>query len=760
MAFHAHSTPREDRSDWDLLSDHLYCVARRAESFGTAFKIGPAAEVAGRRHDLGKYTAGFQERLSGGDSVDHSTAGAAVLLDIVTTVDERMIATLIAQGIAGHHAGLPDRRSFSDSSLKTRVRAFDRTLLSAEAAALTPASAAGLLPEFAWRKDRLAFQFGLLGRMIFSCLVDADYKETEGFYERIGERRKDRYWPSLAARLPEFLGAFEKTIASFGAPRTPLAALRREILDSVLAKAEMAPGLFTLTVPTGGGKTLASLGFALNHARIHRHRRIVVAIPFTSIIDQTAAIFRDMLGEANVLEHHSGIETERINETTRGADDARSADGFRSGAEKMRLAMEDWAAPVIVTTHVQLFESLFAARPGRCRKLHNLAGSIIVLDEAQTLPRPLLSPTVQMLDELARNYGCSIILCTATQPAFDARRLPAGHPLALELAGRELAPDPARHAASLRRTCLVHAGVMDDEAIVAALSVTPQALVIVNSRRHALDLFRAAEAAELGDLVHLTTRQCGAHRREILADVRHRLKSGEGCRLIATSLVEAGVDIDFPLVWRAEAGLDQIAQAAGRCNREGERDAEASLVTVFKPKDHRPPVEIAGLIGDMARIMDQHADLFAPDAMADYFEEIYWRLADRLDSKKILKDMTLDPRTGVDVAYRTIAEKYRMIESGMEPIIVPRGPAAAAAVKKLWTAETPSGAIARDLQLCVVQVPPKARRLLLENGHVEFVNLKDRADQFAVLRTPSLYDETVGLLWENADYIALEDGVI
>ncbi|MCB8840649.1 CRISPR-associated helicase/endonuclease Cas3, partial [Aurantimonas sp. VKM B-3413] len=501
-------------------------------------------------------------------------------------------------------------------------------------------------------------------------------------------------------------------------------------------------------------------------SRLHGHRRIIYSIPFTSIIDQTATIFRDVLGADNVLEHYSAIEDEAPRREGFAA-----ADSERSSKDKMRLAMEDWAAPVVVTTHVQLFESLFAARTSRARKLHNIAGSVIVLDEAQVLPRHLLAPTVRAIDELAKNYGCSIVLCTATQPAFDARKLEKGHALALALEGRELAPDPAKMHAAFRRNTLVHAGEMDDEALVEALADAPQALVIVNSRAHALELFRAAQAAGLDGLVHMTTRQCAAHRREILADVRVRLKTDAPCRLIATSLIEAGVDVDFPVAWRAEAGLDQIAQAAGRVNREMTRRAEDSTVTVFKAAGRKPPAEIAGLAGDMQRMMGKHADLFSPDAMDEYFRETYWRLGlEGLDGAKPLTDdgekpgilhlMQMSRGQGLDIAYRKIAARYRMVETGMVPVVVARDDVAQAAVDKLGIADIPSGALARILQPYIVQVPPKARALLIANRHVAFAAPKIRGDQFAVLKTPSLYDAAVGLVWEDADYAAIEGLVI
>ena len=422
--------------------------------------------------------------------------------------------------------------------------------------------------------------------------------------------------------------------SSAAATATPVKRLRGEILSHVRGRAAEEQGLFTLTVPTGGGKTLASLAFALEHAKQHSLERIVYAIPFTSVIDQTAAIFREVLGEEVVLEHHASIDESRI--------------AGREARDKLRLAMEDWAAPVVVTTNVQLFESLHSNRPSRCRRLHNLAKSVIVLDEAQTIPLHVLRPCLAALDELARNYGCSVVLCTATQPAVAAPEFEGGLPLGPE---RELAPEPLRLHQQLKRVRLERLGDRSDDQLIEALAGTAQGLMIVNSRAHALALYRKAVDAGLEGVVHLTTRQYAAHRLRILGDVRQRLANGKPCRLIATSLVEAGVDLDFPRVWRAEAGLDQIAQAAGRCNREGGRPVEESVVGVFRSTEHKPPREIAQLAGDMARMMGKHADLLSPDAMRDYFGEVYWRKGDALDREKILEAFRMSARE-LDFDYR------------------------------------------------------------------------------------------------------------
>ncbi len=748
----AHSTGDPSKFDWQPLSNHLAAVGELAACRGRRIGIGEAARLAGLLHDLGKYAPAFQARLEGSrEPVEHSLAGAALVLG-VDLLGARPLRELIAHAIAGHHAGLPDRRGGA-GSLEDRLAA-------AGDARLDPRWEAEIAPEPAGNATPLArrafatpgFRFAFLGRMIFSCLVDADFRDTEAFYDRVGGIARDRSAPALGEVVAELVRRFDAELVRLAAGRggrqpSPVDALRREILDAVLARAGDAPGLFTLTVPTGGGKTLASLGFALRHAAAHGLDRIVYVAPFTSIVDQTADVFRRVLGEEHVLEHHSAIE-----ETGEAA-------GRASGRDKLRLAMEDWSFPVIATTQVQLLESLFAARPSRCRKLHAVARSVIVLDEAQTIPRRLLAPAFMALETLAGDWGASIVLCTATQPALVRRGEDDRRPAALPLEGRELAPDPAGLARGLRRTRFRFAGDMGDEALVEALAGAGQGLVIVNSRAHALDLWRAARERAPDGLVHLSTRQCAADRRILLAAIREALQAGRPCRVIATSLVEAGVDLDFPRVWRAAAGLDQVAQAAGRCNREGRRPLDESIVTVFGAPDHPPPPEVRALAADFERMRGRHADLTDPAAIADWFEEVYWRTGEDLDRERIVAALRFDGRE-TDLAFRTVAERFRLVESGLEPVIVPADEGARAAVRGLFAEAFSSGALARRLQPYTVPVPPKARGRLIEAGHVAFAAPRLRRDQFAVLATPGLYSREVGLLWEDADYLGHENTVI
>ena len=739
--FYAHSGTEGHFDDWQTLSQHLSQAASLAADRARLLGLERLATLAGSLHDFGKYDPAFQRRIRGGsEKVDHSTAGGSLLVSRAKGQD-RIAAELLAYSILGHHAGLPDAHG-NETSLFSRLDSH-RNAVPANVLNATPVDLASLFPEVTghMRKDptRAGFDLSVLGRMVFSCLVDADFRDTEAYYTQLGAMSKDRDWPSLATLLHDFRAALDAKLSRFSVDGG-VNALRREVLAHIRAKADMAPGLFTLTVPTGGGKTLASLAFALDHAAQHGHRRIIYAIPFTSIIDQTAKTFRDMFGDV-VLEHHSAIEPEKQG---------------HQGRDKAKLAMEDWAAPLVVTTNVQLFESLFAARPSRCRKLHNIAGSVIVLDEAQTLPRELLLPTLRMIDVLATHYGCSIVLCTATQPAFDSRQLRDG---GLPLQGRELAPDPDALATRLRRTRILQGGVMEDAALIAALRDTVQGMVIVNSRKHALELFTAAQSAGLEGVVHLTTRQYPAHRRRILDDIRARLSSGQPCRLIATSLIEAGVDLDFPKGWRAETGLDSIVQSAGRVNREGKRTLEESTLTVFEAPDQPVPASLKPLIAAMRSTASRHEDLLHPDAIRDWFNQVYWRDGpERLGQKMV--DRFVSTRYETNFPYRSTAEAYKMVESAMVPVIIARDEAAISAVARLAIAEVPSGLIARQLQPFTVQVPQKAREVMRKNGKGSFVAPDLRGDQFFVLSAQELYHVDSGLRWEDAEYLGADMSLI
>lgn len=526
--------------------------------------------------------------------------------------------------------------------------------------------------------------------------------------------------------------------------------VRREVLEHARAGAAYAPGLFSFTVPTGGGKTLSSLAFALEHAVLHGMARVIYVIPYTSIIDQTARIFRKAVGLCGgdpvdfIVEHHSAFEEERI--------------GSREAQDKLRLAMENWDAPIIVTTAVQFFESLFANRPSQCRKLHNIANSVVILDEAQTLPLGLLRPCVAAVDELARNWKTSVLLCTATQPALAETDGFVGGLREL----REIAPEPGDLHRRLKRTRITRIGRVTDVELAERLCSTPQSLCIVNTRRHAREIFEAIRW-EAGSL-HLSTFMCAHHRGEVLQTVRRRLAGGEAVRLIATSLIEAGVDVDFPTVWRAEAGLESIVQAAGRCNREGK--TARGDVFVFEPAEsegRRPPGHVAKRADTARRIMRYHDDPAAPEAVRSYFQEVYWVEGAGLDRKEILVAFRERARS-FDFPFATVAREFRMIETGMVPIIVPYRSAdggdskADRWLRELEYVERP-GRAARGLQPYTVLVPPEVRRKLLDARAARFIREEAFGEQFALLTNLDLYRSDIGLTWEDPSF-QMAEGLI
>ena len=745
--YYAHSAPGRSKAIWHSLKDHLLGSARRAEEAGSGFGAGRAAHLAAILHDLGKYSPAFQKRLAGSsDKVDHSTAGAQEVLSLTTNPSDRHVTQLIAFGIAGHHTGLPNWSDDNPLSMRlTKSVPVDeawRQELKPDANALMPHS-------FRWERNAkdCAFQSAFLGRMIFSCLVDGDHRDTEAYFDAIRGTASPREWEKLEVLIPSLKQRFESYVtklstSSIAARTSPLHLLRQIILSHVRAQSNKDKGFFTLTVPTGGGKTVASLGFALDHAQQHGLKRIIYVAPFTSIIDQTARVFRDVLGGDHVLEHHSAIDFEK------GENEA----AFREldDEAKLRLAMDDWAAPLIVTTSVQFFESLFANRPSKCRKLHAIANSVIIIDEAQTLPRPFLLPSLAALRELVKNYGVSIVLCTATQPALDENDLTNG---GLPLQGRELAPDPANLAIKLKRTTLKRAGVLTDAQLIESFHRQDQGLVIVNTRRHALSLYRAASIAGLDGLIHLTTRQYPAHRQRIMASIRQRLTDNLPCRVIATSLVEAGVDLDFPAVWRAEAGLDQIAQAAGRCNREGKLRTDESFITVFTPAEHKTPKDMKRLAQNFETIVDEFPeDPFSPSAIRAYFKDVFWQTADDLDRYKLLEKFVING-SELDYSYKTVAQHYRLIADSQVPIFIAREPEAIEAIAALTDPSQRPGPALRVLQRYTVQVYPKDRELLHLAGKIAPVQSERLGDRF--WRTcdldPDPYDDQVGLVWEKAD---------
>lgn len=763
MTDYAHSLPGRPEADWEQLGDHLCAVGDRAANFASAFGWGAAARATGLLHDIGKTSAQFQHYIRAATSAagaeharggDHSAAGARVAVERY-----KLFGRLLAFGIAGHHAGLAD-----GDDLDRRLDPA-RTVLPTHDGWERHAGTLPALGDLAvkgWRKleAHKGYSQAFLARMLFSCLVDADFLETERFYAAAGGTAAPRGGHASVADLLDRLRAYQE---GRRADPTPLNLLRAEVLGHAVSKAALSPGLFTLTVPTGGGKTLTSLRFALEHAVRHGMRRVVYVIPYTSIIEQTAAVFRNVLGSArDVLEHHASFDWEAAGRKL--TDDSAGPDGLAA----LRRAAENWDAPVVVTTAVQFFESLHAARTSRCRKLHNLTGSVIVLDEAQTMPLGLLQPCLAALAELCLNFRASAVLCTATQPAV---RLQDGFKGGLDIPPtRELAPDPPGLYARLRRVRVERMpGPVDDAVLADRFAVCGQMLCIVNKRAHAAELFRRVQNME--GAAHLTTLMCPAHRRAVLARVRRRLLDKLPVRLVSTSLIEAGVDISFPEVWRAMAGLDSVAQAAGRCNREGTM-AGLGRTVVFEPAEHAPPREVKLLAEVAAGVLDRFEDPLALAAVQDYFRQLYWTRGTAAFDKAtldgapfpILREIA-DASPGFGYPFEKIARAFRMIDDAMDAVIVPwRGEdgtdtSATDLLRRIGAMPRPLADDLRRLQQYTVPVPPRARAYWLGIGALQAVH-PALGDALLVFNDDALYDAQTGVRLDDPAHRSAESNIL
>ncbi len=532
-------------------------------------------------------------------------------------------------------------------------------------------------------------------------------------------------YPGLSQMNNRLTSALNKLIGS--ASDTPINEYRTTILTNCLDVAESPQGLFSLTVPTGGGKTLSSLAFAIKHALKHGLDRIIYVIPYTSIIEQNATVFRDILGEDAVLEHHSNFEPKE--------EDHRS-----------RLAAENWDAPLIVTTNVQFFESFYRYRPSRCRKIHNIAKSVVILDEAQMLPVPLLRPCMEVLRELSSTYRTTIVLCTATQPALSTNEnFKDG------LDGvREIIPDPAKLYNLYNLFKPIHLEILpaiSDDVLSGRLKAHNQVLCIVNTRKHARLIFESIRDQE--GCYHLSALMCPAHRTKKFKEIRSALSKGLPCRVVSTQLIEAGVDIDFPVVYRCAAGIDSIAQAAGRCNREG-KIPEGGKVYVFLSETGLPPGHFRHAAETAEAVMRHHDDPLSLEAVEEYFRTLYWMRGERLDEHQILNDLNEGKRKG-NFPFKVVDKKFKIIKNDMESIIIPwkeneQDKDAEKIIQALRYAEYPA-IFARKAQRFTVQVPPRILSSLEYAGSVERLH-----DQYCVLINMDLYHDNLGLCSEDPTF--------
>jgi len=656
----AHVKLVEDQWVVHHLDEHLREVGRLASEMAVGFKSEDWAKVAGLWHDLGKYRPAFQgyiKRESGydpeahieqsGGRVDHSTAGAVHAVEFNKTAGQ-----LIAYLIAGHHAGLPDWTGGDTGASALEYRLDNAGKKGYLTEALQSDVPRDILDPTVNLSKPLGGSDGLhlWLRMLFSCLVDADFLDTEKFMSPEKSKARQANWS-----LSDLKDQFDVYMAdkSESSEATIVNQWRSSILHDCRKAGLEAPGIYTLTVPTGGGKTLSGIAFALEHAIKHQKQRIIVAIPYTSIIEQTAEQYRAIFGEA-VLEHHSNLDPDK----------AEKENG------RSRLASENWDAPIVVTTNVQLLESLFAARTSRCRKLHNLVNSVIIIDEAQLLPPDYLQPILDVLRLLTEHYGVTLVLSTATQPALGTVKDGFGRTALRGLdARREIISDVDALFNALSRVAVETPADMNLrkswEELASELSAHPRVLTIVNSRRDARELHRLMPKGT----IHLSAQMCGEHRSRVIAGIKESLRNGEPVRVISTQLVEAGVDLDFPVVYRAFAGLDSIAQAAGRCNREGKLDK--GKVVVFVPPKASPKGML--LYGEQATrsVWHGHDDHPLSHTLFDaYFRQYFGQ--ESPDKHGIMSLLTTDARRGM-VQLRTAAERFRLISDAGQSILVPYG---------------------------------------------------------------------------------------
>lgn len=641
----AHSLPDKDCSQWQTLQAHADGVRQLCEQFAAAFGSMEAASLIGTVHDAGKVHPDFQAHLRGEpQNHPHAADGAKWLDTHVPT-----LGRLLAYTVDGHHAGLPDGVG-DDTSLTSHLcKAQEPQGVSEE----PPKDVRELLPDFIKNGDReeVPHKLWLWVKMLFSCLVDADWLDTERFMD--ADRAASR--PEKFDNIPTLLARYHARMATFRAD-TPVNKLRADILHAVLAKAQNVPGLYTLTVPTGGGKTLASLGFALEHAKAHGKKKIIYAIPYSTIIEQTSKTLSDILGARNVLEHHA---------------EAKWREDKDEVANPLRQLTENWdGVPVVVTTNVQFFESFYSAQSSRCRKLHNVANSVIILDEAQKLPEKFLAPCAELLRRLVTDYGCTVVLCTATQPDLSAFRLSGA---------TELAPNVNGLYAALRRVDYHLLGRMEWADLANRIAQEPGALCVVNTRQDARDLYAELAAHKPGDTFHLSTWMCPAHRRDVITAIRERLKAGTPTYVVSTSLIEAGVDLDFPAVFRALAGLDSLAQAAGRCNREGKLknpDGTPAHGQVYLFEEPKPCV--MGIIKKAQqttrRLGDLTIALHKPESFPRYFAFYYYDMNDL--GKDIVHDLQQAYYPDFSIPFRTVSDKFHLIsEEADVTLFVPYGEA-------------------------------------------------------------------------------------
>lgn len=714
------------------LSAHLKSTARRSMNFAQKFGAGALGYKVGLWHDLGKFKPEFQAKIrlksgydpeahiEGINRVEHAITGALYSSRLYPQkiTENLTLGQLICIPVLAHHAGL---RNFQEDVLPRiknsteEINSLDK-ILNIIPLNIIPKEYLDQTDLESLKPTKVFDNKAICIKMLYSCLVDADFLDTERFMDpdksKSRGKRNQKEISNLDKKLDVFLENKQENCE-----KTEVNIERQKILEEVESKAQLQPGFFSLTVPTGGGKTLTSLSFALKHALAHSKDRIIYAIPYTSIIEQTADVFREAVGA--VLEHHSSLTPDK--ETAEN-----------------RLLSENWAAPLIVTTNVQLFESLFHRKSSRNRKLHNIVNSVIILDEAQMLPPDYLTPILEVLKTLVKEYGVTVVFCSATQPAFQSKKT-----MNFDFKGiddiRELISDvPALFKKFKRVTVqlpenfsyLAKPDEIETEKIwkdiAEQISEHEQVLSIVNTKK---------DARTLHDLlpegcIHLSGNMCAQHRSAIITQIKETLKSGKPIRVVSTQLVEAGVDIDFPVVYRAMAGLDSIAQAAGRCNREGKLNTTGKVIVFLPPK--KCPLGHLRQSEEAARaVLSEQKDPMSPTTYNEYYQNLLWKKGDTLDREVILTEMEL-------LNFENMHNKFKIIDQLGKSVVVPYGDAKDK-IKALEKNSFIDRDLLRSLQRFTVNIPEKIFKMLEAEE-----SIKTYFDTISVLTNEKYYNKIFG----------------
>lgn len=728
LAYYGRSMELKEKVIYQPLKEHLENVAKLCEDFIKPVSNLEIGTVLGYLHDVGKYSDDFQRRIRGEKiRVPHADAGARILEEYYRST-KNPIYRLLTHVVYGHHSGLHDYGTPAKGMCKQlKGPSTDVSAWKEEIEILPTIGPQDLKLKLRGKEEIFGFTLQFYTRFLLSCLVDADRIDAQNFpnQEATKAMAVNVQMEMLKERYDQHM-----TRLARNARASHLNQIRNAILKNCLDKGRQKNGMYSLTVPTGGGKTLSSLGFALTHAVTNKQKRIIYAIPFTSIIEQNASVFTEVLGKEHVLEHHSNYENP-----------------YNKQEEliKFQLAQENWHEPVIVTTNVQFFESLFSHKATKVRKLHNIAQSIIILDEIQSLPNKYIKPCLMALNELVVNYGCTVVLCSATQPEYHKNKL-----FLEEVSVEEIVENPSRLFEELKRTEEHYIGDQTIEDIVDKISVDRQALCIVNTKKHARELFEHLKGEE--NCFHLSTNMHPNHRKAVLSTIRQLLKDGKKCKVISTQLIEAGVDIDFPIVYRSITGIDSIVQAAGRCNREGKLDK--GLVYVFKPEENYIGKEYLALIASIGEmLLKKEEDFLALTSISKYFVQLFDVTNQNLDYYHIIQLCSNGIQNPHDIRFdfEEISTNFKFIDNQGYSLIIPTEECVNALLEQMRFTHSIQ-AIMRKLAPYTISVKKYELDALEEAGALRIVE-----GSLIVLDDLKFYSENLGLVikkeHDDFDYV-------